>query len=156
MTTGQYEHYGASPYPGDYYPPGVGPEFLNLLMQSINGEASDIEFYTRLARFAPSSECGRRILQIADDERKHLGQFMRLYQHLTCRAATPRPAPEQFSDWWDGVHKAWEDEVSAYERYRDMYLMSEQRYIRDILLDAFTDEIKHATILTYMKATRCE
>lgn len=126
----------------------VTPEEVVKAMQ---GEAEAGLFYERLMRMAPTREEADIIKQIRADEVKHYEAFEELYRRMTGRnPRVPEPAMPNFRTYMEGVELAFIDELEAYDYYRDLYLSTQNPRIRDIFLDAFTDENEHAQYLHWI------
>ncbi len=126
----------------------VTPEELINAMQ---GEAEDKLFYERLMRMAPTREEADIIKQIRADEIKHYGAFEDLYRRMTGRnPRVPEPDKPTFRTYMEGVELAFFNELRAYERYKDLYLSTQNPRIRDVFLDAFTDENEHAQYIHWI------
>ena len=126
----------------------VTPEELVNAMQ---GEAEDKLFYERLMRMAPTREEADIIKQIRTDEIKHYEAFEDLYRRMTGRnPRVPETDKPTFRTYMEGVELAFFDELEAYEHYRDLYLSTQNPRIRDIFLDAFTDENEHAQYMHWI------
>lgn len=119
-------------------------QIVNKVLDGIKAEATAIEFYTRLAEIAPTSEAKADILHALDDEKIHLQKFSELYLRLTGMQPIYQIVPVSFNSFQDGAREAYRTELEAYEEYRNAYLMTQDPIIRDVFLRAFTDEIEHA------------
>jgi len=138
-----YQRFNGSP---NQYTPMYNEDGLLLtLLNAMKGEASAVDFYSRLAELAPNSKDQNDILKIAEDERMHLQSFVNLYYSLTNRHPQYEVERVAFNTFEEGLNEAFEDELKDYETYRNQYLKSKNQTIRDIFLRAFTDEMKHAT-----------
>lgn len=122
-----------------------------VLLDAIVGEATGIDFYSRLANLAPNPKHKEDILKIMEDEKAHLNLFLNLFIALTGRQPIYQINNVPFQSYDEGLQIAFEDELKDYETYRNQYLMTLNTSIRDIFLRAFTDEIKHATRISYLK-----
>jgi rubrerythrin len=149
-----------SSYPYDSRPaaqtPASGfkdfPDFLKKLQKAVNDEASAIRFYERLEAEAPNEKQKNLIRHALEDEKKHLHMFVGLYRSLTGRQPEIRPEETVFSSYKEGIEIAFGQELEAFEMYRDMYLSVTITAIRDILLEAFTDEQEHAMRFAFIHA----
>ncbi|GAY78206.1 hypothetical protein NBRC111894_3760 [Sporolactobacillus inulinus] len=91
-----------------------------------------------------------RILSIRRDEQDHFHLFNQLYEQLTGMQASVSITPVSFGSFSNGLRIAYDDELKDYETYRNLYLNTQDVTIRNILLRAFTDEIKHAIRFGFM------
>ncbi|GEB77428.1 ferritin family protein [Sporolactobacillus inulinus] len=124
--------------------------FVDAILNAIKGEATAIDFYGRLAEAAPNAVMRDRILSIRRDEQDHFHLFNQLYEQLTGMQASVSITPVSFGSFSNGLRIAYDDELKDYETYRNLYLNTQDVTIRNILLRAFTDEIKHAIRFGFM------
>ncbi|EIT84903.1 hypothetical protein A374_13160 [Fictibacillus macauensis ZFHKF-1] len=129
-------------------------ELLNTLMSSIIGEATAIDFYTRLAEQAPNDYSKKVLLDAAQDEKKHLQLFTQLYTSITGKAPAYKIRPEKIKDFRQSLFEAYEDELSDYEKYRNAYLAATDATVRDTFFRPYSDEIKHAVKFSYLLNSR--
>lgn len=117
---------------------------LKAILNGISSEASAIDFYTRLAKAAATSEQRQAIEHALEDEKIHLRTFTQLYQTLTGKKPVYQTKITRFRNFQEGLRIAYEQELEAYETYRDNYLSTQDPMIRDAFFRAMTDEIEHA------------
>ncbi|MDN4074851.1 ferritin-like domain-containing protein [Fictibacillus terranigra] len=129
-------------------------QLLNILMSSIIGEATAIDFYTRLAKDAPNEYSKNVLLSAAKDEKAHLHLFTRLYTSLTGKEPKYKIRPVKITNFRQSLFEAYEDELSDYEKYRNAYLLTQDPSIRDTFFRPFSDEIKHATRFSFLLNAR--
>lgn len=132
---------------------GTYQEVLQAILHGIQGEATAIEFYTRLANEAPNMRHKKDILHALEDEKVHLQMFTQLYTTLSGGQPTYQVVPVQYSSYKEGLERAYEDELEAYEEYRNTFLLTQNQTIRDVFLHAFTDEIEHAMRFGFLQAS---
>lgn len=130
--------------PGDYQ------QLIGAILAGIKGEATAIDFYSRLVDEAPNEKHKADILHALEDEKIHLKQFTEIYITLTGNQPAYKIKKVKFDSYYEGLQKAYEDELEAYEEYRDNYLLTQNPPVRDVFLRAFTDEIEHATRFGYL------
>lgn len=127
--------------------------FVQMLEEALKGEATAIKLYTRMAERAPGPLDREFLSHIRDDEKKHFRLFSQVYLRLTGKhyevgeIELPKACgyPEELT-------KALIDELEAAEMYREMMLATCDMCIREIMFIAMTDEMEHATRLTYLFA----
>ncbi|MDN4525219.1 ferritin-like domain-containing protein [Fictibacillus fluitans] len=129
-------------------------QLLNVLMSSIIGEATAVDFYTRLAKEAPNEYSRKVLLDAAKDEKTHLQLFTRLYTSITGKQPNYKIRPVKIQNFRQGLFEAYEDELADYEKYRNAYLMTQDPTIRDTFFRPFSDEIKHATKFSFLLNSR--
>lgn len=126
------------------------PKFISDLKEAIADERSAIDLYTRLHEIAPT-ETARYAVKVAlDDEIMHDRKLTKLYVRLTGREPDVHVKRVEFHHFYDGLHKAFLDEVEAFEFYKEMYLSTYDLTIRDILYSIQHDEIEHATLFNWV------
>jgi len=97
-----------------------------------------------LAKAAETSEQRQAIEHALEDEKIHLRTFTQLYQTLTGKKPVYQTKITRFRNFQEGLRIAYEQELEAYETYRDNYLSTQDPMIRDAFFRAMTDEIEHA------------
>ncbi len=147
----RYNHGNPSP---NYSPMYNENGLLQTLLNAMQGEASAVDFYSRLADMTTNQKDKQEILKIVEDEKAHLQSFVNLYFTLTGRHPQYQPTRVGFNSFEEGIQEAFEDELKDYETYRNQYLKTRNQTIRDVFLRAFTDEIKHATRFSMMKSSQ--
>ncbi len=147
----QYQYGSMVSYPGTMMgcsmtAAAIPPGFLDMLRQSITGEETAAVYYRKLADMVNDPEAKGKILGFADDELTHAQMFRVLYYQLTGQMIPPTTPTnvEVPADLEDAFIEALKDELSDYRKYRDMYLMTSNPCIRDIMFKPMTDELYHA------------
>lgn len=121
------------------------------LLKAMKGEAEARKYYRRLMDEAPNEREADMIEHFFEDETKHFSKFRMLYEMITGKE--PELANLESPDidgYLEGIEQAILDELEAYEFYRDIYLSNNNPIVRDIFLEAFTDENEHAAHLNYL------
>jgi rubrerythrin len=129
---------------------GTSSPFVSAVLDAVKGEATAVDFYGRLAEAAPNEEMKADILSIRQDEHDHFQLFSWLYVQLTGNQPVFQITPVQFPSFSEGLRIAYHDELEDYETYRNLYLTHSDPTVRNILLRAFSDEIKHAIRFGFM------
>jgi rubrerythrin len=132
--------------------PTIDQRVIQAVRNAIIGEVTAIDFYTRLVQMAPDEKHRNDINHALQDEKVHLQLFTQLYTYLTGQQLTYQINPKQFSTYEEGLQLAYEDELEAYEDYRNSYLLTNNPMIRDTFFRAFTDEIEHAIRFGFLLA----
>lgn len=146
---------------GGVMPPvggAAGPEmmfkdynkFIADVQIAINNEITAVEFYTKLMDMAPCADAKNQIEHPRDDEMKHYRMLCQLYMALTGYQPAVQKSITNVTDFCSGIEEALNDELSAAESYRDMYLNTSNMSIRDILFEIMTDEMEHATRFSFV------
>lgn len=117
--------------------------------KAINGESSAIACYTKLAELAPTTEEKMRILEIRQDEMKHLQYFISIYVSLTGVQPTVQIAQDCPSEYIAGIHYAFKDEQQTVEFYSDAADQATDPHIKETFRRAATDEQRHAVWFLY-------
>jgi rubrerythrin len=121
------------------------------LIKAMIGEQNARLFYLELANMTSDPEDKKLILGIARDEMKHFNNFGKLYMHLSGeKPSLPPPEKPVIRNFVEGVKKSIIDETDAYEFYRDTFLCNDRYLVKNIFLEAFTDENEHAIRFNYI------
>ena len=120
-------------------------QVLEALLAGIKGEASAVEFYSRLAQSAPNQRHKKAIQQALEDKQVHLKQFTDLFVTLTGQSPQYQIDQVDFRSYQEGLQKAYEAEVEDYHEYRNSYLLTQYLPVGNVFFRAFADEIEHAT-----------
>ena len=126
------------------------PKFLKDLKTAIADERSAIDFYTRLLAVAPTEMAKYSVRTALEDEKVHDRQLTKLYKRLTGHKPKIKVEKVEFSHFFDGLKKAFVDEVEASEFYKEMYLSVSCPTIRDILYSIQHDEVEHAQLFNWV------
>ncbi len=136
----------------DYYTyPANLDEALKLIEKAVMGESHDVKYYEMLMKM-----CGKEDMDIFEsiiaDERKHGQLFRTIYCELTGHVLPQAPEVEvtPSKSCCEGIEEAVMDELAAVERYRKiLYAMRDRRHI-NMMVEIFTDELKHASKLNLL------
>jgi mannose-6-phosphate isomerase-like protein (cupin superfamily)/rubrerythrin len=120
-------------------------QVLEVLLAGIKGEASAVDFYSRLAQSAPNQRHKKAIQQALEDKQVHLKQFTDLFVTLTGQSPQYQIEQVDFRSYQEGLQKAYEAEVEDYHEYRNSYLLTQYLPVGNVFFRAFADEIEHAT-----------
>jgi rubrerythrin len=129
---------------------GIQEKVLDALIEGMEGESEAIDFYTRLSAMAPNKEAKEAVIHALEDEKRHLDSFMNLYKRLAGNNPSYKKRRKRFSTFKEGIKLAYQDELEAYEKYRDDYLLTSDASVRDVFFLAMTDEIEHATRFAFV------
>ncbi|WP_226647184.1 cupin domain-containing protein [Mesobacillus subterraneus] len=120
-------------------------QVLEVLLAGIKGEASAVDFYSRLAQSAPNQRHKKAIQKALEDKQVHLKQFTDLFVTLTGQSPQYQIEQMKFDSYQEGLKKAYETEVEDYHEYRNSYLLTQYLPVGNVFFRAFADEIEHAT-----------
>ncbi|MGP4040547.1 ferritin-like domain-containing protein [Gracilibacillus sp. D59] len=137
----------AFPYAG-YYRPSNQSLFLSDIQKAINAEYSAISCYDKLAKMAPNSKQINQILEIQNDEKKHLKDFTNIYVNLTGQKPTYTITENCPNNYRDGIDFAFNDEQEAVDFYLDMADRTGAN-IKETFTRAAADEQNHAVWFLY-------
>ena len=126
------------------------PKFIEDLKAAILDERTAIIFYGELYKIAPTETARFSIKTALDDEIIHDRHLTALYVSLTGQQPVLIVKPVEFQHFYDGLRKAFLDEVKAFEFYKKMYLSTTCPNIRDLLYSIQHDEIEHATLFNWV------
>ncbi|UOQ84120.1 ferritin-like domain-containing protein [Gracilibacillus salinarum] len=119
------------------------------LQKAINAEYSAISCYGMLAKMAPNSTQINRILEIQNDEKRHLQSFAEIYIRLTGQQPTYNITEECPTNYRDGIEFAFNDEQGAVDFYLDMADRAQEEKIKQSFQRAAADEQNHAVWFLY-------
>ncbi len=125
------------------------PEFLKDLKKAIEDEKSAIEFYSQLYKIAPTEIARFSVKTALDDEKEHYKKLTGLYKYLTGNNPQVKANPEEFTHFYEGLQKAFLDEIRAFEFYKELYLATNCEAIRDIIYSIQHDEMEHASLFNW-------
>lgn len=126
-------------------PAGADREALvRHIRQYMQDQASAVQFYRELGAMAPVPKIREYLRHAADDEQRHYELLGQLYRALTGQTYTATPEKVSFASFRDGLLMAIDDELEAYEEYRDEYLRYPTPQIRQVFFELLSDEIEHA------------
>jgi mannose-6-phosphate isomerase-like protein (cupin superfamily) len=137
----------------DHLSRGGEDQILNLLFSGIQRKAAAVDFYGRMAGFAPNEEHRSHLVRIAEDEREQWQQLTGLYTSMT--GAEPVYTIQQvpFHSYHEGLQRGYESELESYEQYRLGTLLTNNPAIYETLLNACMGDWEHADRLNYLKAS---
>lgn len=124
---------------------------LKLMRSSVQGERNDEHFYDQLIQLAPNHEQAEVITSIRYDERGHYQMFRQMfrqmYRELTGHEVTgvSKEVPEQVTSYTAGLQQAFQGELSAIEKYWNIWFGFPLGVYKDTLYGIILDEQKHAS-----------
>ncbi|TCT16286.1 rubrerythrin [Natranaerovirga pectinivora] len=127
-------------------------EALDLMREAILLERDKELLYNFLLRESPDEAQRDLILDIRNDEIKHIEMFKSIYSEFTGETIEV-PEVLDFVEpltFLEGIQIALLDELESLEQYRDIRAGLDDRYHRDILFEIITDELEHADKLNYL------
>ncbi|MCU9613252.1 ferritin-like domain-containing protein [Caldibacillus lycopersici] len=111
-------------------------------------EFQAITCYEKLARMAPK-EVRNQILEIREDERKHLQVFQSIYSHLTGRQPSQPTQVICANSYREGLIAAFKDEQNSVDFYLEIADRAQDRAIREAFQRAALDEQNHAVWFSF-------
>ncbi|MBA1336946.1 MAG: hypothetical protein HPY66_3382 [Firmicutes bacterium] len=126
------------------------PQLIQYIYKAIIGEATAVDFYSRLLKDAPDEISRDFIEEALNDEKKHLNAFLKLYKHFCSQYPQYAIDPMQYPDYKTGVLMAMKDELEAAEFYKNVILSSVDPLVRDTFFYAMGDELRHATMFSFL------
>lgn len=150
-STNQYPYYGdynqPLHYPDYMYRNGqeITHQILDVLSEGIKREATAIDLYSRLANVAPSQKHKNDLLHVVENKKNLLNQFTNLYFSLTGIQPTYEIDKVSFQSFREGLQKAYEGGVVAYEEYRKNGLVYQNPVVQNVFLHASIGELENAT-----------
>lgn len=124
---------------------------LLLIKYSVQGEPNRELFYDELIKSAPSDAQRNIIISIRDDERLHMKIFRQIYLSLTGEQITGISNEEykQPKSFLEGIQHALFGELTAVEKYREIWTQLPQGQHKDNVMGIIIDKLKHASIYNY-------
>lgn len=124
---------------------------LLLMKYSVQGEPNRELFYDELIKYAPSDAQRNIIISIRDDERLHMKIFRQIYLSLTGEQITGISNEEykQPNSFVEGIQHALFGELTAVEKYREIWTQLPQGQHKDNVMGIIIDKLKHASIYNY-------
>ncbi|MCP3027130.1 cupin domain-containing protein [Halobacillus sp. A5] len=91
---------------------------VDTILTGLKAEAEAVDFYERLAASAPAHSQKTMILDAAQRKKARLHQWSDLYTRMTGTYPDYTVEEVDFDSYVDGLNKAYEREVEAYEHFR--------------------------------------
>lgn len=132
------------PYYNDFYRTVPDTRLLNDIQKAINAEYSAISCYEKLARMAPTQDVRDKILEIQQDEKRHLKEFSRIFTNLTGKQPAYQIIEKCPDNYRAGIEFAFKDEQEAVDFYLEIADRSQDVSIKDRFRRAASDEQNHA------------
>jgi rubrerythrin len=128
---------------------------LHLIKEAVQGERNDELFYDALIKLAPNPEQAAIISSIRDDERGHNHMFRGIYKEMTGQEITgiSNEQYQRVESYAAGLRQALQGELSAVEKYRQIWFGLPVGIYRDTVYGIILDELKHASKYNYLIAT---
>lgn len=123
----------------------------SLLCDCLQAEHTAAQFYQGLISTLDDTELCEAIGKMRDEEIMHAIMLANLYKYLyrcepsACRSAEVIPVKAA-----EGLSLSINDELNAYEEYRNIYLMNCDPKIRAVFFELMSDEIKHSVRCMYI------
>lgn len=141
------------PYQNTPFRSEVNTQILGDVQKAINAEYSAISCYGKLANMAPTQFEKDRILEIQSDEKRHLGEFSRIYSNLTGEQPTYQITKSCPNTYMAGIDFAFKDEQNSVDFYLDIADKTQDQYIKERFNRAAKDEQHHAVWFLYFLQT---
>lgn len=124
-------------------------KLISNIETAINGEYSAIKCYESLAEMAPNEKERKQILEIRNDEKKHLQQFIQLYHNLTGLQPQPKMNEECAKHYVEGLELALKDEQETVDFYLGISDETNNAYIKELFRRIAADEQNHTVWFLY-------
>lgn len=142
-------------YGNNYMYAGYDNELIEDVTKAINAEYSAIYCYGKLAELAPTQEEKDRILEIRQDEMRHLQIFSNIYMSLTGSQPSPKIIEECPVRYIPGLQFSIKDEQGAVDFYLEIADKAQNPYIKEQFKRAAADEQNHAVWFSYYYTKSC-
>ncbi|HHW36223.1 MAG TPA: ferritin-like domain-containing protein [Bacillales bacterium] len=143
------QNYYYVPQHYDYYRLPSNNQLVNDIQKASNAEYSAIICYEKLAKMAPTKEERNRILEIQQDEKRHLNEFRSIYANLTGTNPTYKIIEKCPEKYREGIEFALKDEQESVDFYLEIADKSQNPYIKERFRRAAADEQNHAVWFLY-------
>ncbi|WLR52116.1 cupin domain-containing protein [Bacillus tianshenii] len=136
-------------YPNPYYVnvpaymPRNDASVLDVINAGISGEAAVVDLYRRLEEAAPNEEHKRHIRHALKKENGHLQQLTELYHTLTGKEPEYAFEPIGYHTYREGLQRAFETEMQAYEQHRQAYYLTQSSPFQDLFFRTCQSKSKH-------------
>jgi len=138
-----------NPFNYEFYRQPNNSQLTKDIQKAINGEYSAILCYEKLAKKAPTQAEKNTIIEIQNDEKRHLDEFRKIYTNLTGKQASLKVIEECPDLYKDGLVAAFKDEQETVDFYLDISDKSTDIYTKEIFRRAAADEQNHAVWFLY-------
>jgi len=141
----------------DYYTyPANLDEALRMIEEAVMGETSDAKFYEAMIKLCDKEK--KAVFEsIIADEHKHAQLFRTIYCEITGHVLPEAPTGEvkMPKTCCEGLQEAFYEELATADKYkRILYAMQNRRHI-NMIVEAITDEQKHAQKLNHLFCMNC-
>ncbi len=143
-----YYAYGNAPHHSGYMSRnehGTDQQGFDTLLTAIKKEASAVDLYHRLAQVAPDQKQKNDIIHALQNKTAHLNHYTNLYFSLTGSQPMYEIDQVPFRSYREGLQKAHEAGVKAYEEYRNNILFTQNPLVQNMLLHASNCEKENVT-----------
>lgn len=124
-------------------------KLIKNIEKAIHGEYSAVQCYEKLANLAPTSKERNQILEIRQDEIRHLQQFTQIYVNLIGRQPKYKIIEECPNTYREGLEFAFLDEQETVDFYLDISEQTNDPQIKRAFRRASADEQNHAVWFLY-------
>lgn len=124
-------------------------QLIKDIEKAINGEYSAVQCYAKLANLAPTQKEKNRILEIRQDEIKHLHHFTQIYVNLTGKQPMPKMTEQCPNTFKEGLEFAFVDEQQTVDFYLEISDRANDPQIKEAFRRASADEQNHAVWFLY-------
>jgi mannose-6-phosphate isomerase-like protein (cupin superfamily)/rubrerythrin len=122
-----------------------------VLLACIKGEATDADFYSRLAELAPNDYHKNTILHAIEAKKAQLKQFTDLYTAITGLQPVYKYERVKIDSYSDGLKKAYNAGLRDGEVYHQHYLTTQLAHARNLFFRAFTEEAEHMSRFHFLR-----
>ncbi|MFS0783170.1 ferritin family protein [Bacillus sp. 1P06AnD] len=124
-------------------------QLISDLETAMNGEFSAVQCYASLAQMADDQNQKKQILEIREDEMKHLQIFSQIYTNITGTQFQPKMVEECPASYMEGLEAALKDEQETVDFYLGVSDRVTTGYIKEAFKRAAMDEQNHAVWFLY-------
>lgn len=133
----------------------MNQNLLQLIREYAEDEWHDYLYYSQVAEQVKTAEQKEMVSAFARDEYQHAVALVGYYCQLTgsypyIAPYQPRPIGDDLEEVFMGRVKP---ESGDMQKYKELYLMTQDPQLRDIAFNAMNDEAQHAIRLLYLAET---
>lgn len=124
-------------------------KLVSDIEKAINGEYSAVHCYALIARMATDERERKQILEIRQDEIKHLQTFEQMYVRLTGKQPKPKVIEQCPNQYVNGLEFALLDEQKTVDFYLEVSDYATDQHIKEVFRRFAADEQNHAVWFLY-------
>ncbi|TCP62149.1 cupin domain-containing protein [Baia soyae] len=134
------------------YPSCAGD--IENIFSVMQREATAIDCYNRLAQYSSDLNHKNNILQALEDTKLHLSQLTEFYVNITRRQPRHEIKRVTFNTYKEGLQKAQRIAEKTYEKYRNLYLLTQHSPLQYVCWRACNSKVNLAHLFRTLSFTQ--